>query len=76
MSMKNDDAYRLCFAKRPAVELYDCKKDPDQIVNLAKDPAHAATVEMLQNQLIEYLVKTQDPRFTDLPVRFEEYPYR
>ena len=34
--------YDLCFAKRPAEELYDLSKDPEQLNNLASDPAYAA----------------------------------
>ncbi len=76
MNMQNEKFYDLCFAKRGAVELYDCAKDPDQVSNLAGDPKHAETIKKLRAQLVEYLMTTEDPRFTDRPVRFEEYPYR
>ena len=33
--------YELSFGKRPAEELYDCRKDPGQLVNLAGDPDYA-----------------------------------
>jgi len=65
----------VCFGKRPAVELYDCQKDPDQVNNLADDPVYAGTVRKLREKLLSYLKQTEDPRFTDKPVRFEEYPY-
>jgi arylsulfatase A-like enzyme len=68
--------YDLCFARRGAVELYDCERDPDQTHNLADDPQHIETVRQLRSQLVEYLKTTLDPRFTGKPVRFEEYPYR
>jgi N-sulfoglucosamine sulfohydrolase len=58
------------------VELYDCEKDPEQINNLAGKPEHKKTVERLRRQLTEYLKQTDDPRFTDEPVKFDEYPYR
>jgi uncharacterized sulfatase len=70
------EAYRLCFGKRPAVELYDCLEDPDQIHDLAGDPACAEIVEDLRQQLVARLVASGDPRFTDAPVRFDDYPYR
>lgn len=68
--------YNLCFSKRPAVELYDCQKDPDHVKDLAGDPRYAGTVKKLRKQLVAYLKKTEDPRFTDQPVKFDEYPYR
>jgi arylsulfatase A-like enzyme len=68
--------FELCFAKRPAVELYDCVADPDQVNNLATDPKHAQTVAQLRSQLAAYLKATADPRFTDGPVEFDDYPYR
>ncbi len=67
--------YNLCFAKRPAIELYDCRNDPDQVNNLAGDPRYAGTVKKLRKQLVAYLKKTADPRFTAKPVKFDEYPY-
>ena len=73
---KRGKFYDLCYSKRPAVELYDCKKDPDQINNLAGDPKYANTVKKMRKQLTAYLKKTEDPRFTDKPVKFDEYPYR
>jgi hypothetical protein len=68
--------YDLSFAKRPAVELYDCQADPDNVNNLADDPKYAQTIKMLSEQLAEYLGKTDDPRFTSQPVRFDEFPYQ
>lgn len=68
--------YNLCFNKRPPIELYDCQKDPDQVNNLATDPTHVATIDKLQKQLVTYLKETKDPRFTDAPVKFDEYPYQ
>jgi arylsulfatase A-like enzyme len=68
--------YDLCLAKRPAVELYDCERDPEQVKNLAGDAKYAGTVKKMRKQLVAYLKETEDPRFTDEPVKFDEYPYR
>lgn len=80
MEHRDDSQYaeyfELCFAKRPAIELYDTASDPDQVNNIASDPGYADTVESLRTQLIEYLHATGDPRFTDEEVEFDEYPYR
>lgn len=69
-------SWQLCLDKRPAVELYDCRTDRWQVHDLAADPEHAATVAALRARLEQYLAATGDPRFTDVPVRFDDYPYR
>lgn len=68
--------YELCFARRPAEELYDVQADPAQVQNLATDPAHRQTLDTLRTRLKSDLRQTGDPRFTDQPVKFDEYPYR
>lgn len=68
--------FELCFEKRPAVELYDCNADPDQINNLATVPGNENIVRKLTEQLTAYLEQSGDPRFTEKPVRFDNYPYR
>jgi len=67
--------YNLCFNKRPAIELYDCKADPDQIKNLAGNPEYAAVIKQLKQQLTKELAETEDPRFCGLPVKFDSYFY-
>lgn len=77
---RDDEQYRrfyeLCFARRPADELYDITSDPHQIHNLAADPARQETLQKLRDRLTRYLRETGDPRFTDEPVKFDSYPYR
>ncbi len=68
--------HALCFAKRGEVELYDSAADPEQVNNLAGKPPYTKTLDELRRRLTEYLVQTGDPRFTDQPVGFDEYPYR
>jgi N-sulfoglucosamine sulfohydrolase len=67
--------YDLAFGKRPAEELYDCRKDPEQVVNVADDPAYAKIKEKLSTQLMEQLVATGDPRATGGGDEFDEVPY-
>lgn len=67
--------YELAFGKRPAEELYDCRKDPGQLVNLADDPAYAGIRESLSAQLMEQLERTADPRVIGGGDQFDEYPY-
>lgn len=54
------------FLHRPAEELYDLATDPDEVVNLADDPAHAGTLAELRAQLAEWRIATHDPWMTGI----------
>lgn len=49
------------FLHRPRHELYDLSTDPDEIHNLADEPAHAATLTAMQEQLRDWQRRTKDP---------------
>ena len=49
------------FTHRPSEELYDLTVDPDEVVNLAGDPSHAAVMADLRKQLQEWRAATHDP---------------
>ncbi|MGE0145214.1 MAG: sulfatase [Planctomycetota bacterium] len=68
--------HSACFGKRPAHELYDCRRDPEQLRNLAADPDHAETLATLRDRLRRELRASGDPRFTTAEVKFDEFPYR
>ncbi|GMQ28174.1 sulfatase [Algoriphagus confluentis] len=57
------DLFQLSFGLRPEEELYDVKKDPYQLHNLAADPAFAEVKIALRQQLIAWMEETNDPRF-------------
>jgi arylsulfatase len=67
--------FELATARRPAEELFDLGKDPAQLVNLAKDAAHAATLERLRHELSEWQRATGDPRVAEDDDRFDRFPY-
>ena len=46
--------------RKPNEELYDCEADPDNLVNLAGDPAHTDTLERLRAALDTNLVRFGD----------------
>lgn len=49
------------FIYRPRYELYDLASDPDEVKNLADEPAHAKTLEDLQRRLKAFQERTGDP---------------
>ncbi len=66
--------YDLSFAKRPADELFDLSKDPEQLNNVADDPAYAQVLKKLKQQLMDELRATGDPRIVG-GVDFDKFPY-
>ncbi len=67
--------YDLAFAQRPAEELYDVKNDPDQVNNLAGDPAFAIRKRALAERLMKLLTEAQDPRVTGDGATFDQPPF-
>ncbi|MGC8743172.1 MAG: sulfatase family protein [Verrucomicrobiia bacterium] len=67
--------YDLAFGKRPAEELYDLRKDPDQTVNLADNPEYKKVKEELAVKLIQTLKEKQDPRVTGDGKTFDSPPF-
>jgi N-sulfoglucosamine sulfohydrolase len=49
------------FLHRPAFELYDLEKDPDEVINLAEDVAHVSTRRELIDKLKAFQTATSDP---------------
>ena len=67
--------YELAFGKRPGEELYDVRNDPDQVKNLACDPAYAKQKQELSSRLMRLLTDAKDPRVVEQPPRFEQPPF-
>jgi hypothetical protein len=55
-------------------ELYDLRKDPDEMNNVAEDPAYAAIRKEMTERLFAILRETGDPRMTDDGRYFETPP--
>jgi arylsulfatase A-like enzyme len=68
-------SWYLAFAKRPAEELYDLRKDPDQLENVADRPDYAHVRAQLWERLLAELRATGDPRVVGGAERLEVYPY-
>jgi arylsulfatase A-like enzyme len=67
--------FDYAFAKRPAEELYDLSKDPDQVKNVAADPAYAEVRAEMGQRLIKILTDAGDPRVVEKDCRFERPPF-
>ena len=67
--------FALAFEKRPAEELYDLQKDPQQLRNVAANPAYADTRKELESALVAELKATGDPRAFGSGDAFDTYPY-
>lgn len=65
--------FELAFGQRPGEELYDLKKDPDQLYNLAGVPAYAQVKNDLSQKLMAELRATADPRVVGGGDQFDEY---
>lgn len=67
--------YELCFARRPAEELYDLARDPEQMTNVAAQSEYARAKRSLRAELDEWMRKTADPRAISDDDRWDKYPY-
>jgi N-sulfoglucosamine sulfohydrolase len=67
--------FELGFGKRPAEELYDLTKDPDQVKNVANEQGYREIKNRLSNQLTEYLSKSGDPREGGPPFDWDNTDY-
>ena len=51
------------WQRKPAEELYDLENDPDEVHNLATDPAHAAKRKELHDALTKWMLEVRDTGF-------------
>jgi N-sulfoglucosamine sulfohydrolase len=49
------------YLRRPAEELFDLEADPDEVTNLAGDPAHADRLAAMRDRLEAWQRATRDP---------------
>jgi arylsulfatase A-like enzyme len=65
--------FELAYGKRPREELYDLRKDPHEVTNVAAEPKYAKVRADLERRLMDELKRTGDPRLID-DGRFFETP--
>lgn len=66
MNRRNElegDAKYIFMPSKPIEELYDLKNDPDEVHNLAEDPAHRAKLEELRAALSKWQLEIGDLGF-------------
>lgn len=77
--MTHQDSHRThfdyAFAARPEFELYDLKRDPDQIENVASRPEYGKVLQGLTDRLMTTLRETGDPRVVGDGKTFDRKPY-
>ncbi len=66
--------FHLSVDLRPEEELYDIRKDPACLNNLATAPGYQTIKHELNQALIDYLSSSQDPRVMGNGDIFETYP--
>jgi N-sulfoglucosamine sulfohydrolase len=67
--------FDYAFTARPEFELYDLKRDPDQVENVASNPEYAEAFDGLTDRLMTTLRETGDPRVIGDGKTFDEMPY-
>lgn len=67
--------YEYAFGRRPAEELYDLAKDPDQVRNQAGNPEYAKALKAQGDRLTRILTEAGDPRVVDRECRFDLPPF-
>ncbi len=75
---RDDPQWRTLFehvyGTRGREQLFDLKRDPHQMKNLAWDPDYAEVLRELRNRLMDELRRTGDPRLKDGGAYFENPP--
>ena len=67
--------FTLATAKRPEEELYDLRKDPHQLENVAANREYATAKSALRAALLNWMRETNDPRATGATDPWDRYPY-
>ena len=70
-----DIPWALAFGKRPPEELFDLRKDPDCMTNLALGDTAKAQLAALKAQLHAELKQQGDPRMEGKGDVFDQYPH-
>ena len=70
-----DKYYNYAMGKRPAEELFQIKRDPDCVHNLAGNPEYAKIKAELNQKMEQALAAQKDPRILGNGAVFDNYKY-
>lgn len=65
----------LVFGKRPAEELYDLRRDPDQLNNVADKPEYAEALKQHRERVDLWMKQSHDPRVDPKYDAWDAFPY-
>jgi len=63
------DRYKLVYSTADDPWLFDLERDPDELINSFRDPAHRDVIRELSRQLAEYGQRFKDPRVANVKIR-------
>ena len=67
--------WQLAFGKRPTEELFDLKKDPDCVVNLATLPRYQSAKKAMEKEMEAKLLAQGDLRMLGYGYLYEQHPF-
>ncbi len=67
--------FRRIFGKRPEEELYDLKRDPHQLINVADQKVYSETCQSLRQRIEQWMKETHDPRVDPHYDAWDHYRY-
>jgi uncharacterized sulfatase len=70
-----DKYFDFAFGRRPAEELYDLRKDPHQMINVAGEASYAEARAKASERLMSILKETNDPRVIGEGTTFDKPPF-
>ena len=57
---KLNDVQSRVWRSKPTEELFDLQNDPDETINLAKEPEHSQRVSQMRSALRQWMIQTRD----------------
>jgi N-sulfoglucosamine sulfohydrolase len=72
---QQEQFWQLCFGRRPPLELYNLRNDPDCVTNLAAMERYADVLHELKARMENELKQQGDPRMFGQGEVFDRYPY-